>query len=722
MKKVIAIIMIIAMVAAFVPTTLAQEEAVKTKPEGFDKSQMGSLDHPEMYSVDNYGNKVAGSSSYRTTPSNFDDVSKEMRTISAEKTKGWVDSTHYGVALFDQSESLTMGYQFENVDFPVSADFYNNSQREIHGMFFSPAPSPGLITDTGFTQFNKGDRFWFNFDIISGYGSQGPTYYLDKDGEKQNIPFSVYMYSGSLSDWQNNGLTISACWQSLTRISTAITVPESGTVYMFFIVIDAATVAEYGIRGFNGWLTISDYEKGYKEAQVEEKIETGKQYTADLGDADSYLLYGEDVGNVLAYGKLYSIDLKADEIWAVKAEGDGTIGGRIFFMDENKDIISSNFLGTGAVTGMDSYETLAWALFPPVTGTYHIFITGFCLEDDGKMDFEVVPYAEAQANSEYLPYFPEIKDMVIDLDAFGEEEVIESVDDIEVWGYFWDDSVNMGILCLAYPGTYQLIGEKTDMMVDMYDGVKIDMKNARTATVFCNGTFAPCTINATGESEIMDAFYGCALMNYDRCYSSIYITGDTLTISGEKSSGALLEVPAHILTKEFNASATPVSGAFTVAFWCVGWNAPKLTFGANANITNSSGSRLQRTSLYFDSQNAYLYGYSVSEYPTLQRYQGDPDFYHVADHFTATTAGTPTDPDNPDDPPVNPDVVLGDANCDGNVNTGDATAVLKHAAGSVVLEGQSFTNADINQDSNVNTGDATMILKVAAGIIPNPNN
>ena len=61
--------------------------------------------------------------------------------------------------------------------------------------------------------------------------------------------------------------------------------------------------------------------------------------------------------------------------------------------------------------------------------------------------------------------------------------------------------------------------------------------------------------------------------------------------------------------------------------------------------------------------------------------------------------------------------LVGDANCDGKVNTGDATQVLKYAAGMVQLDDQALANADTNGDGKVNTGDATMILKYAAGMI-----
>lgn len=61
--------------------------------------------------------------------------------------------------------------------------------------------------------------------------------------------------------------------------------------------------------------------------------------------------------------------------------------------------------------------------------------------------------------------------------------------------------------------------------------------------------------------------------------------------------------------------------------------------------------------------------------------------------------------------------VLGDANEDGQINTSDAAAILRHAAGMAVFSGDSFTAADVNRDNAVNTADAVLVLRYAAGMI-----
>ena len=63
------------------------------------------------------------------------------------------------------------------------------------------------------------------------------------------------------------------------------------------------------------------------------------------------------------------------------------------------------------------------------------------------------------------------------------------------------------------------------------------------------------------------------------------------------------------------------------------------------------------------------------------------------------------------------DIMIGDVNGDGKVNTSDAVIILKVAAGMASLEGDRLIAANTNHDSKVNTSDAVLILKYAAGMI-----
>lgn len=56
--------------------------------------------------------------------------------------------------------------------------------------------------------------------------------------------------------------------------------------------------------------------------------------------------------------------------------------------------------------------------------------------------------------------------------------------------------------------------------------------------------------------------------------------------------------------------------------------------------------------------------------------------------------------------------LVGDANCDGDVDIVDVTTVNSHILGELTLEGQGFKNADIDNDGTVVINDLTAILQI----------
>ena len=65
------------------------------------------------------------------------------------------------------------------------------------------------------------------------------------------------------------------------------------------------------------------------------------------------------------------------------------------------------------------------------------------------------------------------------------------------------------------------------------------------------------------------------------------------------------------------------------------------------------------------------------------------------------------------------DVLRGDANGDGKINTGDAVVILRICADMLSPDLMQTKTCDISADGTINTGDATMVLKVAAGMSVN---
>jgi len=83
---------------------------------------------------------------------------------------------------------------------------------------------------------------------------------------------------------------------------------------------------------------------------------------------------------------------------------------------------------------------------------------------------------------------------------------------------------------------------------------------------------------------------------------------------------------------------------------------------------------------------------------------------------TATKPATvaPTPAHTPTPAPVTPH--FGDVNCDGTINSIDATLVLQYGAG-LIDTLPCLVNADVNQDGVVNSLDAAIILQYVAGFL-----
>lgn len=61
-------------------------------------------------------------------------------------------------------------------------------------------------------------------------------------------------------------------------------------------------------------------------------------------------------------------------------------------------------------------------------------------------------------------------------------------------------------------------------------------------------------------------------------------------------------------------------------------------------------------------------------------------------------------------------VFMGDATCDGNVNSSDALEILQHTVGNKTIEGIACVSADLNGDGNINSTDALNILQFTVGL------
>lgn len=103
--------------------------------------------------------------------------------------------------------------------------------------------------------------------------------------------------------------------------------------------------------------------------------------------------------------------------------------------------------------------------------------------------------------------------------------------------------------------------------------------------------------------------------------------------------------------------------------------------------------------------------------------------YHNEENGTSMTSGVTTttpvttltltigeaEPDLPPTPPV--DMVMGDLNGDGEVNTIDASAIISYYYGKIELTADQISVADVNKDGEIDTIDASMVISYYYGKI-----
>ena len=184
------------------------------------------------------------------------------------------------------------------------------------------------------------------------------------------------------------------------------------------------------------------------------------------------------------------------------------------------------------------------------------------------------------------------------------------------------------------------------------------------------------------------------MYNYEGYNAGIYFTGDSLTIEVLSAHCSIMLLSMY--TARHSSVLQQAASSYSIAMWSTGILNTDVTLGKNPKFDGSN----RECTLMHDSNGWFKAGWTVSEHEEVYHYGGgSPDWYYIAAEFTLTTDG------------YGPSVLIGDANQDGNVNSGDAVAVLRHMTGANPLSGDALVAADFNQDGKVNTGDATSILR-----------
>lgn len=704
MKKIMAIALVAAMILSIVPASLATTNTVEEKAETVERRHRFDYESPlQQKAVNNDGTvvNVADYGADRTITT--DDVNKKYMTVSEadfETKKEWQESPRAGIEMMDQEGSFLNGYWLDYSMFAITDTWYNDG-RDAYTQIIQPIDSE----TNDYHEYMEGETVWFNYQVYAGSEvSNGEATLIPLQND---VSVGCYLYGGTHEDFSGeggSGIRMVDAWLSGdSSVSVKVTAPEDNWVYMFVIVVDDTTISDFG-----AWISMSYCyaENDFKKIESGDSMTIGKPVKTNVkGEGSSLVLAPFQADYVLAYGAKHAVELEGGKRYVAMFDSVDSIGVHAFFCDENMDIINETWVGSGAIAAGASYRSYALAVMPAISGTYYIVTCGFYLGDAGEIEATLYNWNDVATPVTNT-------DSAINLDSFGTELVTGPETGNPsipyAWYYWYWADANFGELSILWPGTYTIVGSNENLYCDIYDGVHVILKNATMGSTWITNSYAPVTIESQGNSTITSSMLEYTIYNYEGMNAGLYLLGDNLTIAAEgRTIGAIIteSAPIHIGTKQLDVYAVKQEGYYPIALWLTGKNHPELTLADNAKFADG----MKKSTMYYDGDGYFFFGYTVSEHEELYRLNNQPKIDAATLEFTLTTSGTFSDGGS-----IIDETLLGDANLDGKVNTGDATTVLKHSAMMIELTGQAFINADMNRDGNVNTGDATAILKKAA--------
>ena len=696
MKKILSLVLAIAMILTFVPVAFAAP-AEKSK---LDTNEFTMDRAYEQKAVNANGEMVTSSSRAAAKSTTLEGINEKYTSMSVKKTGEVATKALFedvgltGVEEIPVEEASSTGYWFENGEdgqLVEITDWYTTETKPVYCQRFTTVEGELIKA------YAKGETVFINYDLYNSFDATTGEFAQIPELEDGNYNISMNVLGGALQD---DGETISfniiGSWSSVSSeecgISVKYTAPEDEYYFMFIVAIDKVDA----IETCGAWLAVSSVLKDseFKAVPQGDALEVGKTVSTDLGKNGTQLVVAPQFSMYSAtYAQAHKVTLEGGKRYVVEMNSADQIGGHIWFCDAEMNIINESFMyGELIQSGEYDYTDVSMAVWPTESGVYYIVVGGYWMTDEGVMDVTLM-------NWEDCSYAVEMNDVnvAINFDDLGTEDYVA---EDKSWGYHWFSEDSVGMLILAYPGTYTLTGDGSDTFLTVYDAVNVVYNNASSAAVQLKNEMAPVSIEAKGTATIADNdLWAYAIYNISpECRGGLYLVGDQFSISG--MFGIVLESAAVTLAaKKIVVDTTSAEGYYPIAIWVLGLNMPTITLGKNAQFSDS----YKVAELFYDANSVFHYGYTVSAQAELSR-QGSPNWEEGALSFVLTTEGLNEGGAG----------MLGDANLDGKLNTGDAVTVLKHAANIIALEGEALANADMNGDGKVNTGDAVAILKWCA--------
>lgn len=658
MKRILGLVLVLALAMSFIPASFAAAPAQKSMTNTVDVQMADKTVDPTGMAKD-----------FNTrSDTNLNGVPEEWRSINVNETNpmvSWQEATGWLVPVIEDSQTWSNGYvmDYSAGDFDVVDDV---SDVPAYGTWLIPCYDDGSYT------FDEGEGIFMTMPVYQSYTQSG-------DG----VEFTPYDYDVEVEAWlfmgyeQGDGtIYLTKRFYGTNGINVNYMFPDDGMFAQVLLLV-------YDNSGSCiSFVTPGMYENMYNTmtADPEAVLQVGDTVDIDLSASDMYL----NSEYMLTSGRLFSVEMEADQMLTAQIDGDGS-GLQMIFMDHNMDMIGTTWASPYAFEGGEyTYADFDLPMWAPVAGTYYLLVGGFYYEDTGELsvtlsDEDTVGMGAVEAD--------------IDISDLGTESV-------ETDSYIYEYTDGIGTLSLAYFGAiYNITGENPIVSIDVYDWTTVNFENVSINSLWMANSMGQTIVNCVGENYIGYEDVEYKVYAYPGSTSGLILAGENLTIEG--MFGIVLDgVSLGIYTESLTFDITPPEGYYPIATWVQNAH---ITLGDNPT---SDPEGIVLTTVYWQSIDfeTEVFCYTFSEYDELY-YFSDPGAELAATEFTLMTDGLASGPDG----------VLGDVNGNGNVDTGDAATVLRFSVGLVELNDNQMLLADYNQDSTVNTGDAAAILKATVG-------
>ncbi|MEG1559806.1 MAG: dockerin type I repeat-containing protein [Clostridia bacterium] len=657
MKKIVAFALALAMVLALVPNTFATnvlgaQKSAYTPKSNFQTETAGNLAADRELP----GNNAADVANLEVNEE-WESIKNPSKLESPEMDFNDENFNRWRVPF----PEIGYGAVFDlATDFSDMDPFFNDQTANCWGLMFYWSAD-----ETTNYVYSENDKVYAMAQLWEGFTAE----------DDLNLCMAVFAGDNEAEEISLAGYSINNQY-----VTTKHTAPADNYMYAFLLF-----TWDQSFNAGKIFLTGNLYEKEAANLNTTATLALGQTATLDIGGADTELFLDPFFSEV--YGKAYSVDLKAGDKFTITFDGSDKIGIMAYVFNESWGLVSRTGISKADFEDGHTYDNVYLDYRTPVNEKIYIVLAGFDYSDTGTVNMKLSEY-----NGEWVAEninFSELNTTNVGVD--GEGNLIEGAH----WGYVWYAEDGVGELHIVYPGEYTFTAENPNVVVIPYDNTVMHLNGATFAGILSLAKQAPVEVNCMTDNNKIESNgvmpYALYNISSEKAFAPIYFTGmggvDLIAPSGVELQSASL----HIGCARYHATAIGGDG-IEYAFATTTFEAT-LTLGAGATIEDD----LVLATVWSDATESAVLAYSFA--PVADIHNQSDEILNIAAEVTVKNSVG----------------IRGDANGDGTVNSGDASAILRFLAKLDVIEGQNLINADYNQDGNVNSGDASGILLFLAG-------